>query len=169
MNARVVAVVLRGQVSAMLVAMPALVAVARASGAPVRLAYCAPIPPPRVDRHDRVVVNTDTEMARVAARMRDTLTAAVRRFDDVRADVVVRFGEPREEIVTEAEVFDATMLAFVAPQSDGLVARLRARRVRRWAARRSHLQSLVLTTPKRVVSSAPRRRAALDAAEGRAL
>ena len=50
-------------------------AVARESGGVVRIAWMQPVPPPRVDRHDRVVADTDREMARLAERAHERMSA----------------------------------------------------------------------------------------------
>ena len=41
--------------------------VARDSGGQVRIVFVRPIPPPRMDRHDRLVADPDAEMARLGA------------------------------------------------------------------------------------------------------
>jgi hypothetical protein len=49
-------------------------AVARESGGVVRIAWMQPVPPPGVDRHDRVVADTDREMARLAERAHERMS-----------------------------------------------------------------------------------------------
>ena len=81
--------------------------IARKSGGIVRLAYISPLPPPRVDRHDRVVADTDREMARITAGALGRLAALASEMEGVPVELVVRFGRLRAELAIEAEVFDA--------------------------------------------------------------
>jgi len=58
-------------------------AVARESGGVV---------PPRVDRHDRVVADTDREMARLAERAHERMSALARELGEILVERVVRFA-----------------------------------------------------------------------------
>ena len=108
MSARLLALVMPGQEGAALAALPALVATARGAGAAIRLACFRPLPAPREDRHGRVVVGVEREMARLTRDLEATFAAATRVFGDVAIECVVRFGHPRREarLVTEAWVPD---------------------------------------------------------------
>ena len=101
------AVITPGDEAAALAGFAGLMSIARAAGAEVRVAYVHALPKPRVDRHDRIVADTDTEMARIEATATSTLGTAARVFDDVPVETVVRFGAPRREAVLEAEVVHA--------------------------------------------------------------
>ena len=67
MSARLLALVRPGQERVALAALPALVATARAERASIRIACVRPLPPPREDRHGRVISDTDREMARLTS------------------------------------------------------------------------------------------------------
>jgi hypothetical protein len=64
-SARLLAVITPGDEATALASMAGLATIARAAEAGVRLAYFRPLPPPRVDRHDRPIADTDTEMTRM--------------------------------------------------------------------------------------------------------
>ena len=84
MSARLLAVITPGDEAAALAGFAGLVTVARAAEAEVRLAYFRALPAPRVDRHDRTVADTDTEMARIASVATRALGSAARVFADVK-------------------------------------------------------------------------------------
>ena len=65
MSARLLAIITPGDEATALASMAGLVRLARATSADVRLAYFRDVPPPRVDRHDRQIADTDAEMARI--------------------------------------------------------------------------------------------------------
>ena len=160
MRPRVLAVVMPGQEADVLEALPALVAVARAELSSVRIACFRPLPTSPVDHGSGGTFLTDGHMARVSGAIMSTLRDAVRRFDDVSPEVVVRFGTPREEILNEVEAYEPAFVAMFAAR--GPFARLR-----RWALRRqigsiSPTRVLVLETRPR--SWAPRVRDAATAA-----
>jgi hypothetical protein len=157
MSTRLLAVITEGQEAAALRSMAALVAVARAEQATVRLAYFRPIPAARVDRCDRVVVPVDLEMERVAEAAASALRTAARAFDDVVVEPVVRFGRPQREVGVEAEAFAADLVVLVTSRGAGLLARVRAWALRRQLARRAGVRLLILTTPQ-----PPRRGFALE-------
>ena len=145
MSARLLALVLGGQEAAALASMPALVAVARAKLARLRLAFVQPMPPPRVNRHDQVIADTDHEMTRLTNEMVETFSTIGRRFDDVTIDVVVRFGTPRREAAIEADVFEPTLIALFAARGG---TSLSTWRLRRDLARRRDSRLLVLETER---------------------
>ena len=143
MTARLLAIVRPGQETTALDGLPALVATARAEHARLRLACFRPLPPARVDRHDRVIADIDREMDRIARSLVERFTAATRAFDDVPVECVVRFGRPAREIRLETEAFAATLVAcFERRRDPSVTIRLRgvldswrvARRNRRWVA-----------------------------------
>ena len=159
MSARLLAIVARGQESAVLAGLTGLVTVARAARADVRLAYLHPLPPPRVNRHGWIVAEADVEMARIAAAATDTLEVAARAFDDVRVEAVVRFGRPPREAVVEVEAYAPALIVCFSTLGGGPLARLGAWRVRRRLAQRPGARLLVLEPTR--PGAAPRRPAVL--------
>jgi nucleotide-binding universal stress UspA family protein len=85
--------------------------IARSSGATVRLLHVSPIPRLQVSDHGRVVAYEDQEMQRLEASGQEHLRAAEAQLHGVPVETVVRFGDPVEEIVGEAEVFGADLIA----------------------------------------------------------
>lgn len=110
----------------------------RKTGGIVRLAYLRPLPPPRVDRHDRVVADTDREMERLAAQAEGQLAAMVAEMDGVPVEMVIRFGHPGAELSIEAEVFNPDLIVLAAP----LDFRPR-RRFHAWQLRRAAIASKI--------------------------
>ncbi len=86
---------------------------ARSSGGSVRLLRVSPVPKQWVGNYGRVVVYADQEMERLTAEGRDYLETIGAQVPAVPIESVVRFGEPAEEILVEAEAFgaDAIVLA----------------------------------------------------------
>jgi nucleotide-binding universal stress UspA family protein len=112
--------------------------IARKTGGILRLAYLAPLPSPRVDRHDRVIADTDREMARIGGTAQARLDALAASLEGVPVETVIRFGHPAVELSIEAEAFGADLIALAAP----LHSRIRER-VRAWQLRRAALASKV--------------------------
>lgn len=155
MSARLLAVITPGEEATALSSMVGLVTIARAAEAEVRLAYFRDLPRPRVDRHDRVVADTEAEMARIERTATEAFESSARVFDDVRAETVVRFGKPTREAGLEAEVY-APQIVVVFATARGLLARLRSWTLRRRLARRSESRVLVLApTPPPAERRAP--------------
>jgi hypothetical protein len=148
MSGRILAVVHDGHDSTALGGLAALVAVARAERAVVRLASLRPMPPPRLDRHGRAVADTDREMARITCSTVDTLAAAARAYGDVTIETVVRFGAAGRETAIEAEVFEPDLVVFFAA-GGGPLARLRAWALRSRVGRRAGVRVIVLEAPRR--------------------
>jgi len=146
-SARLLAIITPGDEAAALASLAGLVTVARAAEAEVRLAYFRDLPPPRVDRHDRMVADTDAEMTRIASVARRALGSAARVFDDVKMETVVRFGKPRREVPIEAEVYAPQIVVLFA--AAGLLSRLRGWALRRRLARRPSSRMLVLGPARR--------------------
>jgi universal stress protein A len=84
---------------------------ARGSGATIRLLHVAPIPRRHEVEHGRVIAYADQEMARLDAEARDYLEPITATLDGLPVETVIRFGDPVEEILTEAESFDADLIA----------------------------------------------------------
>ena len=107
--------------------------IARKSGGVVRLAYLAPLPPPRVDRHDRVVADADSEMARITRIAQQHLEVLAAGMEGVPVEAVVRFGRPGRELAVEASVFEPDLIALAAPAGPRVRHRIRAWQLRRVA------------------------------------
>ena len=94
------------------IVVPLVAAVARGAGATVRLLLVAPVPQNQISEGDRVVAYTDQEMARLEAEGLDYLQKVEVQFGsggDV--ECVVRFGDPVDEILREADAFGADLIA----------------------------------------------------------
>ena len=90
---------------------PVVAALARDAGSTVRLLRVFPVPDLVVDPRGRAVAYADQEMARLTAEGLDDLRRVEARLHGVPVESVVRFGEPTEEILLEAEAFDADLIA----------------------------------------------------------
>lgn len=91
-----------------------LAAAARDSGATVRLVRVQPIPERVVGTHGRTVAYVDQEVERLTAQGMDELRRVEDQLHGVAVERVVRFGEPVEEILLEAESFGADLIALGA-------------------------------------------------------
>lgn len=141
------AVITPGDEATALAGFAGLMSIARAAGAEVRVAYVHALPKPRVDRHDRIVADTDAEMARIEATATRTVGTAARVFDDVPVETVVRFGAPRREAVLEAEVY-APQIVVVFSAVAGMLNRFRAWALRRRLARQPDARLLLMEAPR---------------------
>ena len=95
---------------------PVVAALARDSGATVRLLRVVPVPQHVVGADGRTVAYVDQEMARLTAEGLQALQRIEAEMAGVPVETVVRFGEPAEEIVLEAEAFEADLIAMGADQ-----------------------------------------------------
>lgn len=95
---------------------PVVAALARDSGATVRLLRVFPVPEHVVGAHGRTVAYVDQEMARLTAEGLRDLQQVETELSGVPVESVVRFGDPAQEIVLEAEAFDADLIALGADQ-----------------------------------------------------
>ena len=93
---------------------------ARGAGATVRLLHVAPLPDAVVDVDGRIVAFADQEGARLEAEALDYLRTIEIVLDDVPVECVVRFGNPAEEILREADEFGADLIALTTPRGTGL-------------------------------------------------
>ena len=94
------------------IVVPLVAAAARGAGATVRLLLVAPVPQNQVSEDGRVVAYADQEMARLEAEGLDYLRTVEMQFGsggDV--ECVVRFGDPVDEILREADGFGADLIA----------------------------------------------------------
>jgi nucleotide-binding universal stress UspA family protein len=84
---------------------------ARGAGAAVRLLRVEPIPDALVGTDGRIVVYADQETERLEAEALDYLGTIEKRLAGIEVESIVRFGEPLDEILREAEAFDADLIA----------------------------------------------------------
>ena len=93
------------------VVLPIVADLARSSGATVRLLHVAPVPRERVTGDGRIVAYANQEMERVELARGEYLDAAASQLPGVPVERVVRFGDPTEEILLEADAFGADLIA----------------------------------------------------------
>ncbi len=94
--------------------LPLVADMARSNGATVRLLHVAPIPGERVADDGRLVAYASQEMERIEFARRDDLKTAEAQLEGVPVESVVRFGDPAQEILLEAEAFGADLIAVSA-------------------------------------------------------
>jgi hypothetical protein len=146
MTARMLVVLLKEQEAAAAQGMATLVALARAERAVVRLAYLHRMPSPRMDRHGRVVADSDREMARITGTVVESLRLAARPYADVEIEAVARFGAPGSELGFELDAFAPTLVTFLTARADGPLARLQPWALRRRLWFRPEVRLIVLET-----------------------
>jgi nucleotide-binding universal stress UspA family protein len=93
--------------------------IARAEGAAVRLLSVHP-PVHEVEVEGRILAYIDQETERVQAEAHDYLKRVAVSLGEVPVSFSVRFGEPAEEIVAEAETASATLIAMATHRRTGL-------------------------------------------------
>jgi nucleotide-binding universal stress UspA family protein len=103
---------------------PIVAALARDAGSTVRLLRVLPVPERVVGEHGRTVAYADQEMARLTAEGLEDLQRIEAEMAGVPVEAVVRFGDPVEEIVHEAEAFHADLIALGADHQGRLRAAL---------------------------------------------
>jgi nucleotide-binding universal stress UspA family protein len=123
---------------------PVVAALARDTGATVRLLRVFPVPQRLTDQLGRTVAYVDQEMARLTAEGLDDLHRIEAQMAGVPVEAVVRFGEPAEEIALEAEAFEADLIALTAERS-GRLAGVLAPSVAERVARKASIPTLTLT------------------------
>jgi nucleotide-binding universal stress UspA family protein len=128
--------------------------VSAAPQARVRVACLRPLPPPRRDRHDRVVADADVEMERIARDTAAAFHAAARALEHTALEIVVRFGIPTREVATEADAFAPDLVVLFASPRSNLLRRWRGRRLRQHLSARPGIQLLVVDMPRVVPSRA---------------
>jgi nucleotide-binding universal stress UspA family protein len=84
---------------------------ARDAGATVRLLHVAPLPDTIVDDDGRVLAYVDQEGERLEAEALDFLHAASIGLEGLAVECGVRFGDPVEQILEEAEAWGADLIA----------------------------------------------------------
>ena len=85
--------------------------VARDQGSTVRLLRVFPVPERVVGPFGRTIAYVDQEMERLTAQGQDEMELAEHELAGVPVERVVRFGDPVEEILQEADAFDADLIA----------------------------------------------------------
>lgn len=92
--------------------LPLVINIARGTGGAVRFLLVEVAPARRLTRDGRVVAYADQEQARLEAEGLDYLQALTRQCGGVSdVECVVRFGDPVDEILREAEAFEADLIA----------------------------------------------------------
>jgi nucleotide-binding universal stress UspA family protein len=86
-------------------------ALARSTGAIVRLLHVAPPPESITDDHGHILVYADQESARLEAEAIDYMRAASIGLEDAALEYAVRYGDPVEQILEEAEAWNADLIA----------------------------------------------------------
>jgi nucleotide-binding universal stress UspA family protein len=122
---------------------PVVCALARGAGSTVRLLRVFPVPDRVVGSHGRTVAYSDQEMARLTAEGLDDLGRIEAQLGGIPVESVVRFGEVAEEILLEAEAFDADLIA-LASSGHGRLRGAFAPGVAERVARKSPVPTLTL-------------------------
>ena len=94
--------------------------IARDQGSSVRLLRVLPVPELVVGPFGRTIAYVDQEMERLTAQGLSDLDVAATELEGVPVERVVRFGEPTEEILTEAESFGADLIAMTTGRTTRL-------------------------------------------------
>jgi len=100
--------------------LPLIADTARGSGATVRLLHVAPVPQSVLGQGSRIVAYANQEMERLEAEWLHSMQAFEPLLTGVATEHVVRFGEPVEEILTEAEAFAADLIAVTTTCRSGV-------------------------------------------------
>jgi nucleotide-binding universal stress UspA family protein len=94
---------------------PTVSALAQGAGSSVRLVRVFPVPAEVVDSDGRIVAYGHQQMERLTSEGLDDLARVEAQLGGIPVETVVRFGEPVEEILIEAEAFGADLIALAAP------------------------------------------------------
>ncbi|OLB51805.1 MAG: hypothetical protein AUH99_06655 [Candidatus Rokubacteria bacterium 13_2_20CM_2_70_11] len=103
----------------------------RNGGATVRLLRVAAYPRMRTGPDGRVIAYVDQETNRLEGESQRYLRDVEARLDGVAVERRVAFGDPADEIVREAEAFDADLIAMATPRPRWLTRRLSGKVARR--------------------------------------
>jgi len=126
---------------------PVVLALAHGSGATVRLLRIFPVPHRVIGPRGETVAYADQEMARLTAEGLDDLRRLEVELDGIPVESVVRFGEPAQEILLEAEAFDADLIA-LATSNRGRLRGALLPGVAERVARKAPVPTLVLREPR---------------------
>jgi universal stress protein A len=100
--------------------LPVVADLARAGGGSIRLLRVEPLPGNCVGSDGRVVAYADQEMARLEAEALDYLKTVAARLSGIPIESCVRFGDPLTEILKEADVFGADLIAVTTAGRSGV-------------------------------------------------
>lgn len=100
--------------------LPVIAELARGAGSTVRLLCVERVPDNVVSHYGRVVAYADQEMARLEAEALSYLDAVAVSLDGLPIERVIRFGDPVEETLLEADVFGADLIATTVPRGGWL-------------------------------------------------
>jgi nucleotide-binding universal stress UspA family protein len=130
---------------------PIVAALATSGGSTVRLLRVCPVPGRVVGPGGQTIAYADQEMARLTAEGLDDLRRIEAGLDGIPVESVVRFGEPVEEILLEADVFDADLIA-LATSTRGRLRRALWPRVAERVSAKATVPTLVLHagSPRRI-------------------
>jgi nucleotide-binding universal stress UspA family protein len=95
-------------------------ALARSTGATVRLLHVAPVADSITDDYGHVLVYADQESARFEANGIDYLREASTGLEDIAPEYAVRFGDPVEQILDEADAWHADLIAMATRGRGGI-------------------------------------------------
>ena len=95
---------------------PVLAGLARGTGASVRLLRVFPVPERVVGPYGRTIAYSDQEMARLTDEGLREFRSLEAQLEGVPVESVIRFGDPVEEILSEAQGFDADLVALTTPK-----------------------------------------------------
>ena len=126
---------------------PLIFALAQGGGATVRLLRIFPVPHRVIGPRGETVAYADQEMARLTAEGLDDLRRLEVELDGIPVESVVRFGEPAQEILLEAEAFDADLIA-LATSNRGRLRGALLPGVAERVARKAPVPTLVLREPR---------------------
>jgi nucleotide-binding universal stress UspA family protein len=93
---------------------PVVAALARDTGATVRLVRVVPVPQHVVGTNGRTVAYVDQEMTRLTSEGLQALQQIEAQLAGVPVESVVRFGDTVQEILLESEAFGADLIALGA-------------------------------------------------------
>ena len=123
-------------------ALPIVADIARNAGSTIRLLDVKPVPENVVADYGRVVAYASQEMARLETEGLRRLDDVAAPFDDVPVERVVRFGKPADEILFEAEAWNADLVAIVGSERNW-TGRLARGSVADTLLRKSHVPVLI--------------------------
>ncbi len=125
---------------------PIVAALARESGATVRLLRVYPVPERVIGNNGQTIVYADQEMAGLTAAGQDALEHVETQLHGVPVERVVRFGDAAEEIAHEAEAFGADIIALTASPR-GRIRRVFAPDITERVAEKVSVPTLVVRAP----------------------
>jgi nucleotide-binding universal stress UspA family protein len=126
---------------------PVVLALAHGGGSTVRLLKVFPVPNRVIGPRGETIAYADQEMARLTAEGLDDLRRIETELAGIPVESVVRFGKPADEIVLEAEAFDADLIA-LATSNRGRLRRALVSGVAERVARKAPVPTLVLREPR---------------------